>query len=61
MTRKDYKLIADVINWISADMTSLDSGASTLDLVIERLSSRLKDDNPNFDAVRFRRACGVTW
>lgn len=53
MTRKDYKLIAEVIavSWFgSADLK--------LDLV-NNLADKLEQDNPRFNRARFLTACGV--
>ncbi len=53
MTRKDYKLIAEVIavSWFgSADLKL--SFASNL-------ADELAQDNPRFDTARFLTACGV--
>jgi hypothetical protein len=55
MTRKDYQLIAEVLNY------SLD--AIIDDMALEALASNFADelalDNPRFDRARFLAACGV--
>ena len=56
MTRKDYQLIADVINSIQADFGD---NPVSLDVVASELSSALSQDNPRFDRARFLTACGV--
>lgn len=59
MPRKDYQLIAKAIS--EADKTPCAQGDSrvSLDSLIAELSSRLVEDNENFDEVRFRAACKV--
>ena len=55
MTRKDYQLIAEVLNY------SLD--AIIDDMALKALASNFADelalDNPRFDRARFLAACGV--
>jgi hypothetical protein len=55
MTRKDYQLIAEILNY------SLD--AIIDDMALEALASNFADelalDNPRFDRARFLAACGV--
>ena len=55
MTRKDYKLIAEILR------DSLD--AIIDDLALEALASNFADelakDNPRFNRERFLKACGV--
>ena len=53
MTRKDYKLIAEVIA-----VNMFDSYEGKVDLV-DNLANKLEQDNPRFDRARFLEACGV--
>lgn len=53
MTRKDYIRIARALN--TAWKTSEDKHG--LNTAIDSLVEELRDDNPNFDAVRFIAAC----
>lgn len=56
MTRKDYKLLADVI----ADFMekSRDRHAVARNLIVP-LAHRLKKDNPRFNHAKWLTACGV--
>ena len=53
MTRKDYKLIAEVIavSWFSSAELKLD--------LVNNLADKLEQDNPRFNRSRFLTACGV--
>jgi hypothetical protein len=53
MTRKDYKLIAEVIavSWFGSAELKAD--------LVNNLADKLAEDNPRFDATRFLTACGV--
>lgn len=60
MTRKDYVLLADVINTarkvvIVGEGTTLVSVAH----LANTLATELEIDNPRFDRARFLTACGV--
>lgn len=61
MTRKDYVLIAKVINGAHP----IGSGPThkprceTLRNVAEQMAVQLRQDNPNFDRARFIAACGL--
>ena len=57
MTRKDYILIAAVINRVGDDPTV---NTWTLWRLANELSDRLAQDNPRFDRERFLKACGAT-
>jgi hypothetical protein len=62
MTRKDYVLIAGVIqnaNYTASKFKDT-SGASMLTHVAIELSDALAETNPAFDRVRFLSACGVS-
>jgi hypothetical protein len=57
MTRKDYQLIADCLNFqfnrSHANATALGSA------IVEELCAMLAVENPRFDADRFKAACGA--
>ena len=55
MTRKDYKLLADVIKASRSVPAAIHLRALALDLSIE-----LKKDNPNFKPALFLKACGLS-
>lgn len=69
MTRKDYQLLATTFASLLAyesevDRLNNDSGmwttyAGGVRLSINAVANALKDDNLNFDPVRFRRECGI--
>ena len=54
MTRKDYKLIADVIKASRSVPSAIHLRAFALDLSIE-----LQKENPNFKPALFLKACGL--
>jgi hypothetical protein len=53
MTRKDYKLIAEVIavSWFGSAELRAD--------LVNNLADKLEQDNPRFNRSRFLTACGV--
>jgi len=54
MTKKDYVMIARIINFATdAEHEALVSK----DSLVDQLVVSLTEDNPRFDAERFRRAC----
>jgi len=56
MTRKDYIKIARVIN----DNTEEMLGERIIRWAfIRELCDVLKEDNPNFNSIRFKEACGL--
>jgi hypothetical protein len=57
MTRKDYKLIAEVIavSWFG----SAELGAKLKADLVSNLADKLQQDNPRFDRERFLTACGL--
>ena len=58
MTRKDYELIAHCLR--QNKHTTLNSmGFSIYSLTVHCFRARLQAENPNFDAARFLRACGI--
>jgi hypothetical protein len=54
MTKKDYKAIAAIIN--GSTLVSFPGNIDKLELV-DMLCVMLKNDNPNFDADKFKTAC----
>jgi hypothetical protein len=60
MTRKDYQLIAQVIEGAMHNWEGYTPEASEALIGLARsLSHKLGDYNPNFDAQKFLTACGV--
>lgn len=59
MTKKDYELIANVVNDFKA--SSVDNGNKItqghIENLVDMLSMKLKQDNPLFQADKFERAC----
>lgn len=57
MTRKDYRLIAEVIKvtYLDTDYT----GRIALEKFTKELSAKLHQDNPRFLYKRFYVACGL--
>jgi hypothetical protein len=53
MTRKDYKLIAEVIavSWFGSAELKAD--------LVDNLANKLEQDNPRFNRKMFVSACGV--
>lgn len=59
MTKRDFELVASAIADVEASTELFDVdgiGASTLRLVVDALSGRMKEQNPRFDAGRFEAA-----
>ena len=61
MTRKDYKLIAEVLsraikNWEGFEQ---ERPEEVISMIAKTLSSQLIQDNPRFDRAKFLTACGV--
>jgi hypothetical protein len=60
MTRKDYVLIAQVIEGAMQNWEGFTPEAKEAITGLARsLSRKLEDYNPNFDRARFLEACGV--
>lgn len=62
MTRKDYVLIAKVIEGAikyEQDFNKSEDKANALMAVAHTFSSVLGADNPRFDRERFLKACGI--
>lgn len=61
MTRKDFQLIADVLNDCRESYAdaNADAGTQAIETVAECFALRLRATNPRFDRDRFLRACGV--
>jgi hypothetical protein len=58
MTRKDYRAIAERLAR-SADKYQFDEGRNIVAEVVEDLVEVFGEDNPRFDADKFRKACGI--
>lgn len=58
MTKKDYELLAEVLN--NCYEAKQECNTATVTLVAEVLADHLQLDNPRFDRNRFLTACGVT-
>jgi hypothetical protein len=60
MSRKDYRLIAEAIKQAQERFYDRESGDQTpytmVDMIIDDLSDALKQDNINFDRVKFYKA-----
>ena len=56
MTKKDYKLIADVISTLNGYWS--DTETTIREYVCEALIPALKANNERFDVNKFRFACG---
>lgn len=56
MTRKDYRLIAEEIKHVVELDNTL--AAPALRMLVSRLCTKLHEDNPNFKAEVFVKACG---
>lgn len=54
MTKKDYVLIASSIN---QTINRKDTDLPTMTMLMANIATRLADDNPRFDSVRFFDAC----
>ncbi len=59
MTKKDYVVIAAVLDRIRLDFDMDGEDTVSLSLVAEELATALADTNPRFDRARFLTACGV--
>ena len=59
MTKKDYELIANVINGCVKYDTGELTGKQMLVEVSYQLAEFLKQDNPRFDKNKFITACGI--
>ena len=61
MTRKDYKLIAGVLNNAIKNWEGFDQERpeEVVSMIAKTLSSQLIQDNPRFDRAKFLDACGV--
>lgn len=58
MTRKDYVAIADALREARRQLEGMSSeGEDVFQTVMGELAAVLQADNPNFDRVRFERAC----
>ena len=53
MTKKDYKLLAEVLN---SESSPVNDGVIVLETLMVKLCNVLKKDNPRFDEDRFYEA-----
>lgn len=56
MTRRDFELIAQTINFASHNIGLLQSDRESL---ANEFADALRATNPQFDRARFLKACGV--
>lgn len=56
MTRKDFKLIADVLASLGRDAAHCFDDAGDRESIARRFAEALSDTNPNFDHARFIEA-----
>lgn len=57
MTKIDYELIAQAINWgINGNTVETDSD---IHAIVYNLANALEQDNPKFDREKFLRGCGL--
>ena len=59
MTRKDFELLAGVLNRLNADFNNCGDDSVSLALVAEELADALAGTNERFDRAKFLKACGV--
>jgi hypothetical protein len=59
VTKKDYVVIAAVLDRIRLDFDMDGEDTVSLSLVAEELATALADTNPRFDRARFLTACGM--
>lgn len=57
MTKKDYILLAGVLKDAKQGHPA---GLPAIQEIVSVLLAKLYQDNPNFDAMRFRAACGFS-
>jgi len=66
MTRKDYVMIAKVINPLVEGLEELTkvkpeayTHISVVRELVNNLSTKLQEENPRFDRTKFWKACGL--
>ena len=59
MTRKDYQLLADIINVTANEDSMSPQGKEAITVLATRLADALYMDNPRFIYLRFFIACGI--
>jgi len=59
MTKKDYKLIANCIKKVNTFENEYNKYLISKSELVTRLIIALKEDNPRFNAEKFREACYV--
>ena len=60
MTKKDYELLAGVLHRALDGRRGDIQATDMLAAIVFDLTSRLKQDNPNFDVTKFRAAIYTT-
>jgi hypothetical protein len=57
MTKKDYELVAssikEVVNMYDEEAKDI------LSILVEYMKTKFGYDNPKFDGIKFRKACGL--
>lgn len=59
MTRKHYKLLADVLGTLRQDAAHCFDNDDDYYWIALRFADKLKEDNPQFSYVKFLEACGA--
>lgn len=66
MTRKDYEMIASVVNPLVEGLQELAkvkpesfTHISVVRELVNNLATKLETDNPRFDRLKFWKACGL--
>ena len=54
MTKKDYELIAEALNYHNRGLSTV-----TIEALAETLATLLQAQNNKFDRTRFLQACGI--
>lgn len=59
MTRKDFELIAGILNQNGAGFSEGDEGYTLTRILAAQFANALEQENPRFNRERFLAACGV--
>jgi hypothetical protein len=60
MTKKDFELIAFVLNRLNENFNNGGSDEVSLSLVCDEIADALQIENPKFNRRLFLKACGVS-
>lgn len=60
MTKKDYKLIAEVLKTAIKGQEEGTAGYTAMEAVITDMADKLASHNTRFDMDKFLTACGIT-